>query len=163
MPTLAPPPMRHELSTKLPEGGSTITRPWARWLTQELGARLEKAPLREAHVALSGQAASIGTTAFPLAAVAPGIYRVSYTLRVTLPGGTSGSVSVSVLWTSGGLAQQVSGSPATGNTTTTVQSGVVLVRSDNVTPISYATTYASAGSPAMEYSIDLVIEALALD
>jgi hypothetical protein len=145
---------------KLPE--LVAVREWIQWyglLTDEL----DKSAKREASANYSAQTASLATTPFALGAVPPGLYRATFTARITTPGSTSSSLEVTFSWTDGGVAQSVTSSALTGNLTTSVDSGVQILRSDDGTPINYATTYASAGGTPMQYALGVVLEALALD
>lgn len=136
---------------------------WLRWLTDEMVPAIDRAPTRQAHASHADQAASLPLTPLPLAQVPPGLYRVSYWFRVTTPGGVSSSLQFSLTWTSGGVVLTSSGVAVTTNTTSSLQFGTLIVRVDADAPISYATTYASAGVPSMVYELDVVAEALSLD
>lgn len=124
---------------------------------------IQQAPEVIGSTALSAQAASIGSTSIATGDISAGLYRVSYTFRVTTPASVSSSLTFNLSWTDGGIAQSVSGAAATGNTTTTVQSGVVIVRCDSSSVVAYSTTYASTGGTAMEYQLDVSVERLVVD
>ena len=131
------------------------------WITSALVTPVETAAQRLAAVSVSGQSASIGTTAIPTAALTAGLYLVSYYARITQAGTVSSSLTVTLHWTESTLALTVTGAAMTGNTTTTVQSGTHLVRIDASSPVSYSTTYASVGATAMQYRLDVVLERVA--
>jgi hypothetical protein len=133
---------------------------WQRWLSN-LTLTLDDRPARVAHVPLAGQSASVATTPIPLATIGPGVWRVSYQVRVTTPASVSSSIQVTVHWTRG-IAQSQAGAALVGNATTTREGVSVILRSDGSTPISYSTTYGSVGTP-MVYELDVVAEELALD
>jgi hypothetical protein len=135
-----------------------ISTEWSNWLQQSLVPRAEGSAQVSAVVVLTGQAASIGTTPVPMTAIQPGLYRVSWYLRVTQAATTSSSIQVTLGWTDGAVNCSRSGAAETGNTTSTTQSGEAFIRIDGVTPINYSTTYASVGGTPMKYRLDLVVE-----
>jgi len=108
--------------------------------------------------ALTGQTASIGTTALSTPTLTEGLYRVSTYARVTTAASTFSSLQVSIAFTSGGVSCSLSGTAQTGNTTGTVDSNVWVIQVDQASPVSYATTYASVGGTAMAYRLDVVLE-----
>ena len=144
------------------KSGWVITRPWVRWFGVVTNT-VDKAAVLEASVRLTAQAVSLGATAFSLGSIPPGIYRVNYNFQITRRGTTSSSLTFTITWTQNGQSMTGSGVAATGNTLTTGQGGSFIIRSDNGTPINYATTYASAGATAMQYSLDVSVQALRLD
>jgi hypothetical protein len=152
--------LKHPLAKRLPT--LIMGYEWLRWLST-LTTAVSAAPDRRATVALAGQAASLGTTALPVASVSAGLWRVSYFARITTVAGVSSSLTVTMSYTTGSIAQSDSGAAMTGNTTATHQFGTLVIRVDADTPISYSTTYASNAAGAMRYSLDLACEALALD
>ncbi len=107
---------------------------------------------------LTAQTASIGVTAIPTSSLASGLYRVTYYVRVTTAAAVSSSIIVSFHWTDGGVSCSVASTALTGNTTSTVGTGSALINIDASTPISYSTTYASVGAPAMAYALYLTLE-----
>ena len=161
---LAPPPLENPIV----EDGNSIagrpvkglmTRAFNNWLLS-LTTRLEQAAYGILPtVTLAAQNASIGTTPL-IASAAAGLYRVSWFFRITTAASVSSSLQVTFSGTDGGISYTQSGAAVTGNTTATVQSGTVLVRADQSSPISYSTTYASVGTP-MAYGISFAVEALA--
>lgn len=140
------------------------TKGFIDWMTA-LTTSVETSPSTYTPVSLTGQGASIGTTAIPTATLSEGLYRVTWSARITTPattGAATSSLTVTLGWTDQGLACTVSGTAMTGNTTTTTQSGTQMVRVDGASPITYATTYASNTAGQMRYRLDLVLEALAV-
>lgn len=115
-----------------------------------------------APVQLTVQDASIGTTPLPTDALAPGLYSVQYYARITTAAGVSSSLTVTISWTDGSVACSLSGAAMTGNTTGTVQTNTYLIKVDQASPISYSTTYASNPAGAMEYSLDIVLQAISV-
>lgn len=154
---------RHPFSAKLPK--LIVSHEWLLALTETQRA-VNIAPARNAHVTLQSRTASIATTALPLLTVAPGIWRISIMARIRVPSGGTSSLIVTIFWTCRTVAQNEPTTALTGNTTTTrtdPSEATLNIRSDADQPISYSTTYASTGSPAMSYDVDLVAEAVALD
>jgi len=135
---------------------------WLQYFNAQ-GATIDEKPSRKAKVNLSGQGAAITTTPIPLGTIPPGIWRISYIIQITTAAGVSSSVTPTFSWTANGLAKSASGAAITGNTTTTVQFGTLIIRVDDSTPISYATAYASNAAGVMRYAFDIVAEELALD
>jgi hypothetical protein len=129
---------------------------WATALADDTDA----APARLRTVTLTEQAAAIGLTSIPVGTVSAGLYRINWYARVTRPATTSSSLTVTFGWTESGQNVTLSSAALTGNTTTTVQSGIVLLRIDAGTPITYSTAYASSGGTSMAYRLDLVVEQL---
>ena len=126
--------------------------------------RLDDAPEIRAQVSLTAQAASIPTTPVPLATIPPGVYRVSYSFQITRVGSVSSSLALTIGWTSRGQALTRVGAAEAGNLITTYQFGTIYIRSDDNSPITYATTYADGGGAvSMQYSLDLVAVQLAAD
>src|SRR3990167_1844420 len=151
---------KHPLAKRLPR--FLMGFDWLQYFSDQ-AATIDEKPSRKAKVNPTGQGAAITTTPIPLGSIPPGIWRISYVIRITAAAGVSSSVTPTFSWTDGGLAQSASGAAITGNTTTTVQFGTLIIRVDDSTPISYATAYASDGAGIMRYSLDIVCEALALD
>jgi hypothetical protein len=120
--------------------------------------RVQTSPTLLASTAVTGQTASIGTTALSLGSLAAGYYRVSWFARVTTAATVSSSLIVTISGTDAGVAYPQSGAAMTGNTTSTALSGVVIVKADQATAISYATTYASVGGTAMIYKLSVLVE-----
>lgn len=151
---------QHPLTGKLPR--LVLGDKYIRWLSG-LRGEVDARPKRLTQVNLEGQNASLGATPLPIGSVTRGIWRVSSTVRVTTPGGVSSSIQVSLLWTERGVVQIESGAALAGNLTTTREGKTFVIRSDEGTPISYASTYASNAAGIMRYSWDLTAELLAGD
>ena len=135
--------------------GGLASEVWNRWFSQMLTS-LESCMSVAGSTTLTGQAASIGATAFGDALPA-GLYRVEYHMRVTQAATVSSSLTFTVSWTDGGVAQSYSWAAMTGNTTATAQSAATLVHVDPGSSVSYATSYASAGATPMQYRLDGVL------
>jgi hypothetical protein len=108
-------------------------------------------------------AASIAATNIPLPSLSRGLYRVSYYARIMQAASTSSSLTVTLGWVDATVACSFSGSALTGNTTATSQSGTQMIRCDEETNVTYATTYASSGGTAMQYRLDLLVEQIPQD
>lgn len=167
MATSIPPPPLNSSVIELDRFDAQRRRPfilakgWAIWFQQSLIARAEGAAQMLRSVPLTAQAASIGATPVPIASVQPGLYRVSWYLRITTPATVSSSVSVTLGWTDGSVNCTRTGAAVTGNTTSTTQSGTELLRLDAATALTYATTYATVGATPMQYRLDLTVELVA--
>ena len=112
---------------------------------------------------LTAQGASVSATALDTGALDPGLYRITYSARVTRAATTSSSLTVTISWMDGDVAQSQSGAAMTGNTTTTEQNGTVFVHNGTNTLVAndvvkYATTYASSGATSMQYSLYVLAE-----
>lgn len=108
---------------------------------------------------LTGQSASIGVT--DLITLATGIYRVSYTARVTQASGATSTLQVQVISTQGGVTCTQTSAALVTNTTGSILSGAFLVTADPQTPLSFATIYGTTGVPVMKHDIRLLVEQLA--
>jgi hypothetical protein len=142
----------------LPKSG-LLPQIWVSWL-QALVQQVDAAAFRVQTVTLTAQGAAITTTSVPIASLPAGLYRITYAIRITQAATTSSSVTLTVGWPDGGVACSQAGAAITGNTTATVQSGTLLIRSDNDGPITYAVAYASVGATAAQFSLDLTVEAV---
>lgn len=136
-----------------------MRKAWIDWLTLALLARIQSQPFIRTTVTLTGQNASIGSTAL-LSAVPAGLYRVSWYFRKTTADGVSSSLQITIGSADGGISITQSGAAVATDTTAAVQSGSVVVRSDAISNITYATTYASNTPGQMQYRLDVVAEPL---
>lgn len=157
---LAPPPTywmeRDQLTHDVTDAITVDTRQWLLSLT----GRVQQSPQVLSPVVLTTQAASIGATPIPLAALAPGTYRVSYYARITQAATINSSLAVTLQWTDGGIGQTATFAAIVGNTTATSQNGSIVVNIDQATSLTYSTVYASAGATPMQYALTIVPEAL---
>lgn len=133
-----------------------ISVAWQDYLNR-LVAVVDQVPTRVGEAELAAQTASIGATDLTDGGRGAGLYALEYYARITVPAGSSSSLTVTLAWTDGGVAQSQAGAAITGNTTTTRQHARYLFRSDNLAPMTYATTYSSTGSPAMQYGLYVVL------
>ena len=151
---LAEVPFRSMLLTDV---RNLITREWVRYL-QSIVNIVNSSARKLTSVGKTAQTASLSVTALATGTLDPGVYRVSYAARVTTAATTSSSLTVTVAWTDGAVAQTQSGAALTGNTTATQQNETRLIHLDQGTSVTYATTYASSGGTAMQYSLYLIAE-----
>lgn len=149
----APPPIQDPVTGKL----GLLSEAWRNWFAR-LPETLNAIPARINAVALSAQSASITATDFSGGALLEGLYRATYYARITRAATTSSSLIISFTWTEGGVSQTAVGTAIVGNTTATGQSDSVMMRLDKGTVPRYATTYASVGATAMNYSLSVVLE-----
>jgi hypothetical protein len=137
-----------------------LAKTWITWLQDSLTLRVQQSGYVLKTVRLVNQSASIGATAVPIGSVTAGQYRVSYYARVTTPDGVASSLTVTLRWTEGSVALALSGSAMVGDTTTTVQSGMMLLEVDADSALAYATTYVSNTPGAMKYRLTVKVEAM---
>ncbi len=130
---------------------------WVEWFTQ-LTDDVDETTLRLNSVHLTSQAASIGATDLSGGTISGGLYKLTYYARITRAASTSSSLTVTFSFTDGSVSPTYSGAAITGNTTTTFQSGTIMIRSDANSPITYSTTYASVGATSMQYRLDVTLE-----
>ena len=135
-----------------------VTQAMRYWLLS-LADRINATPERTGTVEKTTQAASISATVIALPSIAPGVYRLSAAARITRAATSSSSLTLTFGWTQA-VACAVSGAAITGNTTATTGSLVAIVRADEATNITYATTYASSGGTTMQYRLDVCVEQL---
>ena len=133
-----------------------VTQAMRYWLLA-LADRVNTTPNRVASASANGAAASISATAFSISSVLPGLYRLSMAARVTTAATTSSSLIVTFGWTQA-VACTAASVAMTGNTTATTGTSSVLVRVDQDSSITYATTYASSGGTTMQYRVDVTCE-----
>lgn len=158
---IARPDPRDPRSRALPK--FVIGDRWLRWLSG-LTTTINAKPERHAAVSRTAQGAAIAVTALPIGSVTPGVWAIYTTLRVTRAGSVSGEIRLTITHTEGGVTQTENGTNLTGNSTTTREGRIFIVRPGNATTISYSTTYADGGgAQSMQYSLDLVAVQLVAD
>lgn len=109
--------------------------------------------------------ANISTTNLIGALPQTGLYRLTAHIAVVVPGTVSSTLpSISVGYTDGDSAGAISGTvtnTSTGNTTSTIVTGEVILYGAISTPVTYSTSsYASSGATAMQYALHLRLEFL---
>ena len=139
-----------------------LTREWIRYLQSVVNV-VNNAARQRALVSLTTQSAAISTTTIDTGTLDPGVYRVSYSARISRAASTSSSLTVTLSWRDGDVAQSQSGAAMTGNSTTTQQNGTFLVHNGTNASsandvIKYATAYASSGGTTMQYSLFVLVE-----
>ncbi len=142
-----------------------VTREWVRYLQSAIDV-LNKAARQIALASKAAQGASLSATTLDTGTLEPGVYRVSYSARVTTAATTSSSLTVTITWTDGNVTQTQAGAAMTGNTTATQQNGTFLIHNGQNTlasnsVVKYATTYASSGGTSMVYALYVLVEKIA--
>lgn len=125
-----------------------------------LGNDVNQTTRRLTSVNLVLQQAAIGTTPIPLGALAGGLYRVTFYLRITQPGTVSSSAQVTLGWTDGGVVMSKTFANVNGNLTTSFDTDTILVENDQALALTYAIAYASAGATPMQFKLRIVIESV---
>lgn len=137
-----------------------FAREWRNYLLilQNIG---QASPQILQEVSLVAQTTAIATTPLALPGITSGFYRVSVYYIVTIAGAVSSSLQVTIGWTdAGGPRSRVM---------TALVNGVVGVNdslefpihTDDNSPITYATAYASNAANQMTYNLGVIVEALA--
>ena len=125
---------------------------------QRLLDQLNAAPWVRQQARAATQGASIAATDFSGGGLSAGLYRITYYTRITRAATTSSSLTITFDWTDEGVSPTASGTAIIGNTTTTFQSGTIMIYTDSNTPIRYSTTYASVGATTMLYKLYVTLE-----
>lgn len=133
-----------------------ITDSWIKYLTNQ-AQTIAGSPLKLSTVSLTAQTGSIAATPFGTGTTNSGLYIVWYQFHITTAAAVSSSLSVTLSWTQNGSALSKAFTAVTTNTTATTDSQSYMILSDAAAPITYATTYASVGAPAMAYEIYLLV------
>jgi hypothetical protein len=136
-----------------------VSEAWRAYLSR-LPDTLAAIPSVLNRVRLTAQEASISATSLASGTVEAGLYRATWSARITRAATTSSSLTVRLDWVDGAVACTSSGAAITGNTTATVQSGTVVLRADGASALTYQTAYASVGGTSMQYTLDLTLERL---
>ncbi len=157
MAVLEPPP----LISPIAEGKRELMQSdWQKYFLAQSTVLTATSTFFTTKVALTNQNTSIGTTNVPLPALTAGDYVFFYYARVTVADGVSSSLTITLRWTEGAVSLSLAGPAMTGNSTTTVQSGVVPVFIDGATPLAYSTTYASNTPGVMRYTLRIRVQSL---
>lgn len=149
-----------DLQTAIVDKAGNATRYLAQFI-RGLTDRIQSTPFAATGqiVSVSAQTALIAASALVASTSSP-LYRISFDLRISTPGGISSAAQVTIGWTEGSVAQTHVGANVNGNTTTSKDSDVFLIRPDAGTVVTYAVSYASAGAPVMAFTADFSAEAL---
>lgn len=111
-------------------------------------------------VELTAQSAAIVTTDIPLPTVQEGLYRLSYSLRITQAATTMSSCGVTFGWVTNAISCSQVFDLLVGNTTASQTSDSITVSVDAASAITYAVSYSSTGATAMTYALDVRAEVL---
>jgi hypothetical protein len=154
-----PIPSRIPIAAVKPNFGTgEVVKEWEQWLR---GLAERHIPLLLGEAELEDQSATIAQTPFALPSpLAAGTYRINYFARVTRAATTSSSLTVTIHFTHGGVAQSIVATALTGNTTTTLGQAALVVEIDEGTTIDYEITYASSGETTMQYTFIAVVESI---
>jgi hypothetical protein len=136
----------------------TMSDAWVDYISK-LVQTVQASATRISIAARVDQSAAISPTDIG-GALKAGLYRITYYARITTPASVSSSLTVSFIWTDGGVSPSVSGAAMTGNTDTTIQTGTYTVRVDSASPINYSTAYASNLAGEMKYRLDVFLEVI---
>jgi hypothetical protein len=116
-------------------------------------------------IAVASSDAPNPTAAIPTTAVyttrSGGRYRVSYRMRKTVADGVSSSLTFTLGWVEGGLAQTKVFAALALDTVFAEQDGVIPLRVDGGTDITFAIAYASNTPNLMAFNYDVTVEQLA--
>lgn len=136
-----------------------VSDSWTKWFSAQVQT-IQSAAQSIGSASESNQSASIASTGIQGASLSTGVYRLAFYLRVTQAATTSSSIQVTFSWTDDGVACSRTTTAATGNLTTTTDTGTILVLADANSPISYSTTYGSVGATPMKYKIIVTLESI---
>lgn len=137
-----------------------VRKPWFLWFNNVF-AVLGVSVLVGASSALSGQHASVVASPFETSRpLVDGFYRVTYALRISQAASLTSSATVTIGWTTGGIACSQAFPAVTGNATNDVQGNVVPMRVDANTSVTCSVAYASTGGTPMKFDFDAVLEVL---
>ncbi len=135
-----------------------------RWYTyfRGQGQLIDQGPTRiGSPIALANQSTSIGTTSITSETLTAGLYRVTYYLRVTTPDGVTSSIRLNLAWDDTGVSCTHNFTALT-NDTVTLPASESFMLNLSQPPLSYSTTYASNTPAKMRYSLEIVLESVAL-
>ena len=130
-----------------------------RWLNL-LRTGLGNAAQRIGLVNITTQSAAIAATDIPTPTLEEGLYRTSFSLRITRAASVSSSAGVTIGWTFNSTSCSQVFTAVTGNTLDTQSNGTVTMAVDAGTAITYAVSYSSVGGTSMQYSFDTFVESI---
>lgn len=150
--------------TALVDERGYITQPWQAHL-RDLQTTMDLSPSRVAEKAIDTETLT-GIGAIPPTPITPGeslqtgLYRVTVTLRVTVPATTASSVQVLLHWFDGVTCTMALTPPLTGNTPAAVATGTALIHvvADLSSLVLVSTVYTSNPANAMKYALHVVLE-----
>lgn len=144
------------IQATLTDGVLLASGTWPTWLTR-LVAAVNAAPGVIVTSTLTGQTAAIPLMALATGTVTGGAYQIQAYLQVTQAATTSSSATLTLGWTTNGIAQTSTAAPVTGNTPATSQTTSLFVLADQGSVFSYAVAYASVGATPLQYSLTLKV------
>lgn len=152
-------PEKLPVGTPLVDSKRFMDDSWVLYFNKLVGDQVRASTvLPSGAVTLTGQGAAISTTTLASTEVQAGLYRISYDVRVTRPGTVSSTVTVTLSWTDLGQSLSITSATLNGNLVTTRESRTEFVYVDAGGPVTYSTTYASAGATSMQYALRVGIE-----
>ncbi len=153
-------PVRDDIAIEVQDFNRTrlmLPRVWIDWFTA-LTLRVDANPTTFSPAQLVNQGAAIGTTPIPVDNLSQGLYRITYSARITTAATVSSSLTITLGWTDGGVSCTLAGAALTGNTVSSVQGGTIMVANDQAAPLTYAVAYASVGATSMVYALSIFVE-----
>ena len=158
---IAPIPRENPIARQPRERGDKLagmpTDIWGDYLERQVET-LNRKPTRMFEAELGAQDASISAADITDGTISAGLYRVMFYARIARAASVSSSLEVEIGWTDDGVAQVETYTAIIGNTTASHQTATLLIRSDEVSPVTYRTTYASAGATTMLYYLAVTME-----
>lgn len=146
-------------SDPLIDASDHMNERWYRWLSLFVARTLSGVLLVAKTIHRTGLASSLGATTVYTPTMAGVLVRMSFRARITTAAAVSSSLTVTINWTEGGVAQSHAFAAMTGNTTATTGGDSWTIRPDPV-PVTYTTIYASNPGGTMVYDLDVAAEAL---
>ena len=157
----APAPVRDPIAEEHPETKKLmLPRVWIDWFAS-VGLRIERQAETLHIVELFVLGGTIPVTPIPTDALNEGLYRLTYYMRVQAVAANSSSLQLTLGWVDEAVACFQTFPALTTNTIGSVQSGTILVRNDQASPLTYQVTYASDAAGQMKYNLFVAAERLA--
>jgi hypothetical protein len=150
---LAPIPFRAPLSSI----GGFLAQAWIAWL-QSLVDAIQAAAAVVGSLSITGRSSAVVATPLNTNGLTDGFYKVTFYLRISRPASVSSSAQIVIGWTDGGVALSTTGTLLNGNTTATLQSGIVTIKVDQGTDVTVGVNYASVGGTSMQFAIEARLE-----
>lgn len=133
-----------------------ITKNWSDVLNDQF-TRTAAAPQVVDAVSLIGQGAAIVATNLVQNASA-GTYRISWYLRITRSATVSSAVQITIGWTDGGVGLAKIGTNVAGNTTSSLDQGMLIATVQGLSALTYAVSYSTSGATAAQYAVYVIAE-----
>lgn len=141
--------------------GVEINPRWFDYIDQDIKARLNVAPAQTGGIVVKeGLTAAQPVTPIQMPSFGKGRMRVNVHVKVRQAAGLNSQILVTIGYTNNGVACSLSTTNLTTNTTASVESMVKTLKMDANSPITWSSTYVSAGAPVMSYDVDIEVEAL---